>query len=132
MSAPRDAMHILLVEPHPLLARPLKQGLEEDGFSVVLARDGAEADLLARGTAFDAIVLDPDLPGEDGLRRLSSWRRGRLRTPVLVLTARAGAAERARAIEQGADDCLTMPCELVRVFDHLRALIRPAAATVLG
>jgi two-component system, OmpR family, response regulator len=129
---PRDAMHILLIEPHLLLARPLKQGLEEEGFSVVVARNGVEADFQARSTSFDAIVLDPTLPGEDGLRRLSIWRRSCLRTPVLVLTARAGAAERARALEQGADDCLTLPCELVRVFDHLRALTRPAAAAVPG
>jgi DNA-binding response OmpR family regulator len=117
-------MRVLLIEHHQLLARPLKQGLEEEGFSVVLARSGTEGDCEARSTSFDVIILDPNLPEEDGLRRLQGWRRAGLRTPVLVLTTRAGDADKAYALNLGADVYLTMPFELTHVFTHLRALVR--------
>jgi DNA-binding response OmpR family regulator len=122
-------MRVLLIEHHHLLARPLKQGLEEEGFSVVLARSGTEGDCEAQGRSFDVIILDPNLPEEDGLRRLQRWRRSGLRTPVLVLTARAGAADRARALSLGADAYLTMPFELTHVFTHLRALAGPVSCS---
>jgi two-component system OmpR family response regulator len=115
-------MRVLLIEQHHLLARPLKQGLEEEGFSVVLARSGAEGDAAATTTGFDAILLDPKLPGEDGLYRLRQWRRDGLTTPVLVMTARPGAADKALALALGADDYLEMPFELWHIFARLRAL----------
>jgi DNA-binding response OmpR family regulator len=118
-------MRVLLIEHHQLLARPLKQGLEEEGFTVVHAPNGAEGDCAAATLGFDVIILDPNLPEEDGLCRLQRWRRAGVRTPVLVLTARAGAADKAYALNLGADAYLTMPFELTRVFTHLRALARP-------
>jgi DNA-binding response OmpR family regulator len=119
-------MRVLLIEHYQLLARPLKQGLEEEGFSVVLARSGTEGDCEATRAGFDAIILDPNLPEEDGLCRLRSWRRDGLRTPVLVLTTRTGAADKAHALNLGADDYVTMPFELTHMFTHLRALVRPS------
>jgi len=120
----RLAMRVLLIEHYQLLARPLKQGLEEEGFSVALARNGEEGDIEAATAEYDVVILDPMLPGEDGLYRLRQWRLNGLKTPVLVLTARISNVDKALAFNLGADDYLTMPFELTQVFARLRALVR--------
>ena len=57
-------MGVLLIEPQRILARPLRRGLEEEGFSVAVARNAAEGDLEAMTGDYEAIILDPDLPNE--------------------------------------------------------------------
>src|SRR5712692_5580564 len=117
-------MRVLLIEHHRLLARPLKQGLEEEGFSVVLAHSCVEGDSEALTAGYDAIILNPQLPegGDDGLHRLRRWRGNGLRTPVLVLTACCCAGDEAFARGLGADAYLRMPFALTQVFDWLRGL----------
>jgi DNA-binding response OmpR family regulator len=117
-------MRVLLVEDHKPLVRALRQGLEEEGFAVDIALDGEEADIKARGTAYDVIILDLMLPKVDGLTLLQQWRRDGIKTHVLVLTARAEVADRVRLLNAGADDYLTKPPALEELFARLRALIR--------
>jgi DNA-binding response OmpR family regulator len=113
---------LLLIEPRRILARPLKRGLEEEGFEVVVASDGAEGDREATTGDYEAIILDPDLPDEDGLALMRRWRDDGLTTPVLVLSARAGPAERGRAFGLGADDYLALPFALDDLLDRVRDL----------
>ena len=115
-------MKVLLIEHHHLLARPLKQGLEEEGYLVVLAPDGTAAEREVRTRMFEVIILDPELPAEDGLCLLQRWRSNGLPTPVLVLTARSGVAEKVRALNLGADDFLGMPFDLDDLLGRLRVL----------
>src|SRR5438067_13587157 len=83
-----SAMRVLLVEDHKPLARALRQGLEEENFAVDLAADGEEADVKARNTGYDVIILDLMLPKIDGMTLLRRWRADGIRTHVLVLTAK--------------------------------------------
>ncbi len=117
-------MRVLLIENHRLLARPLTQGLEEDGFSVVHVCTGAEGDHEASKGRYDAIILNPSLPEGDGLQRLRNWRLGGINTPVMVITSLASPSEMSRAIKLGADDHLTLPFDLSLLLLRLRALIR--------
>jgi DNA-binding response OmpR family regulator len=117
-------MRVLLVEDHQPLVRSLRRGLEEEGYAVDTACDGAEADVMARGTEYDVIILDMMLPKIDGLTLLQRWRRDGMKTHVLVLTARGGIDDRVRGLDAGADDYLTKPFELEELFARLRALIR--------
>jgi DNA-binding response OmpR family regulator len=116
-------MRVLLIENHRLLARPLTQGLEEDGYSVVHVCTGAEGEYEASLGRYDAIILNPSLPEGDGLQRLQKWRHGGINIPVMVITSNASPSDRSRAINLGANDYLTLPFDLSQLFLRLRALI---------
>jgi DNA-binding response OmpR family regulator len=98
---------------NPLLA--LRQGLEEEGYSVDWAADGADADVKARSTSYDVIVLDVMLPHVDGLTLLQNWRKDGLEIYVLILTARSTVDDKVKGLDSGADDYLTKPFELGRI-----------------
>jgi DNA-binding response OmpR family regulator len=117
-------VRVLLVEDHKPLVRALRQGLEEEGFAVDAATDGAEADHKARTASYDAIILDLMLPGEDGLSLLRRWRRAGLVSPVLVLTARGSIEDKVKGLDLGADDYLAKPFQLEELLARLRALVR--------
>jgi DNA-binding response OmpR family regulator len=117
-------MRILLVEDHKPLVRTLRRALEEEGFAVDVAADGPEGDFKARSAAYDVIILDRMLPGEDGLSLLRRWRQSGIQTHVLVLTARNTTEDKVAGLDQGADDYLTKPFELNELLARLRALIR--------
>jgi DNA-binding response OmpR family regulator len=117
-------MRVLLVEDHKPLLRSLRQGLEEEGFAVDVAADGDEADIKARGTEYNVVILDLMLPKVDGLTLLKRWRRDGLKTHVLVLTARGSIEDRVRGLDHGADDYLTKPFDLEELLARVRALIR--------
>lgn len=117
-------MRVLLVEDHQPLARALRQGLEEEGFAVDTAADGEEADVKARTTGYDVIVLDIMLPKVDGLTLLKKWRTDGVKTHVLMLTARGTVPDKVAGLDLGADDYLTKPVDLDELFARIRALIR--------
>ena len=117
-------MKILLVEDHKLLARSLKQALEEDGFAVDLAIAGDEADVKARGAIYDVVILDLMLPKIDGLTLLKGWRKDGLTFHVLILTAMGTLEDKVLGLNLGADDYLPKPFELTEFLARVRALVR--------
>src|SRR5512140_2080490 len=121
-------MRILLVEDDHDLADYVRRGLEEEGHAVVACHDGASGLRAAEHAAFDIIVLDIMLPFMDGLevtRRLRLWR---VRTPILLLTARDAPEDIVRGLDAGADDYLTKPFS----FDVLLARLRARTRTESG
>jgi two-component system OmpR family response regulator len=119
-------MRILVVEDEPELLRALGQTLREDGYAVDEAADGEDGLFKATSWEYDAVVLDLMLPVRDGWEVLAALRRHR-KTPVLLLTARDGVADRVRGLDSGADDYLVKPFELAELLARLRALIRRSA-----
>ena len=117
-------MRVLLVEDQAALLKALRQGLEEEGFAVDTAADGEEADLKARTTSYDVIVLDIMLPKVDGLTLLKAWRKDAIKTHVLMLTAKGTTDDKVAGLDCGADDYLTKPFELDELLARIRALIR--------
>ena len=117
-------MRILVVEDDKQLAAGLRRGLEAEGYAVDVALDGAEGEWYAAENAYDAMVLDVMLPGLPGdelcarLRAAGNW------VPILMLTARAGAEQEARALDAGADDFLAKPFSFVVLMARIRALLR--------
>jgi two-component system OmpR family response regulator len=117
-------VRVLLVEDEVKMARAVRRGLEQEGYSVDISGDGDDA--IVRGTEidYDAIVLDVMLPGRDGFAVCGELReRGRW-APVLMLTARDGVADRVRGLDSGADDYLVKPFAFTELLARLRALIR--------
>jgi two-component system, OmpR family, copper resistance phosphate regulon response regulator CusR len=116
-------MRILVIEDEPKTSAYLKKGLEESGYCVDVAGDGAQGLLLAQEEDYEVIVLDVMLPLLDGwavLQRL----RVRKSTPVLFLTARDDVADRVHGLELGADDYLAKPFAFVELLARVRTLAR--------
>jgi DNA-binding response OmpR family regulator len=117
-------MRLLVVEDEARLALLLKRGLEEQGYSVDVTGDGAEALWLATEVDFDAIVLDVMLPSLDGLEMTRRLRAGGRWAPVLLLTARDGISDRVGGLDAGADDYLVKPFSFAELAARVRALVR--------
>jgi heavy metal response regulator len=118
-------MRILVVEDERKVANFIRQGLEEEGHTVDVAGEGSAAiDLAAQGPAYDLVVLDVMLPGQDGFAVLSAMRSRRIGTPVLMLTARDTVADRVSGLDAGADDYLVKPFAFEEFLARARALLR--------
>ncbi|HET7193767.1 MAG TPA: response regulator transcription factor [Nocardioides sp.] len=117
-------MRILVVEDDKHLAGALKRGLEAEGYAVDVALDGREGEWLATENDYDALVLDVMLPEVAGDVLCARRREAGDWTPILMLTARSGPAEEARALDSGADDFLSKPFSFMVLVARLRALLR--------
>ena len=117
-------MQVLVVEDERRMADLLRQGLEEEGHSVIVAGDGKEGLAMAESHPFDIIVLDVMLPGMDGFSVASKLRAARNQTPILMLTARDTPADMIAGLNLGADDYLVKPFSLDVLLARLRAVSR--------
>jgi DNA-binding response OmpR family regulator len=122
-------MRLLLVEDNARLAGFVAQGLSAAGFTVDTVGLADEALAALATTRYDACVLDLGLPDADGLSILKSLRGRREQTPVLILTARDGVADRIAGLNLGADDYVLKPFALEELVARVKALLRrPGAA----
>jgi DNA-binding response OmpR family regulator len=119
-------MHILVVEDDTRIARVVEQALAEAGHQVDIAYDGLDGLERAESGSYDLVVLDVMLPEMDGLAVARDLRRQRVRTPILMLTARDAVADRVRGLDSGADDYLIKPFALEELLARVRALGRRA------
>lgn len=117
-------MRLLLVEDDELLGRGIQKALMRDGDHVDWLLDGKEALAAIREEDFELIILDLQLPGEDGIVVLQTIRREAINTPVLIMTARDTVDERVLGLDSGADDYVVKPVELKELRSRIRALSR--------
>lgn len=117
-------MRILVVEDEAGVAGFLEQGLKETGYTVDVARNGADGLEYVLAYEYDAIVLDIMLPKMNGLDMLKEIRARRVKSPVLLLTARDGVDDRVRGLDVGADDYLVKPFAFLELQARIRALLR--------
>lgn len=122
-------MRILVIEDNRDIAANLGDFLEDRGHTVDYAADGVAGLHLAVVNDFDAIILDLNLPGMDGLEVCKRLRaEGRKQTPVLMLTARDSLDSKLAGFESGADDYLVKPFALQEVEARLSVLARRGKA----
>ena len=117
-------MRLLLVEDHASLSAATGQGLREAGYAVDVCADGEQGLAYAQQSPYDVLILDWMLPKQDGMAVLRSLRQAGSSTPVLMLTARGGVAERVQGLDAGADDYLIKPFALAELLARVRALVR--------
>jgi DNA-binding response OmpR family regulator len=125
-------MRLLVIEDNRRLNNSLKLGLVEDGYAVDTAFDGEDGEELALSTEYDVIVLDIMLPKKDGLEVCRDLRNQRIKTPILMLTARDAIEDRVAGLDSGADDYLVKPFALDELRARLRALLRREAGDKSG
>ena len=117
-------LRLLVVEDEKTLANLIKEGLEEEGFSVDVAYDGQEGLFMAQNEPFDLVVLDIMLPETDGIEILKSMRKNKINTPVLMLTAKSDVEDKVSALNIGADDYLTKPFSFDELLARIKAVLR--------
>src|SRR6476659_6008585 len=98
MDARREVVRILIVEDETTTGDYVAKGLREAAYTVEQVVNGRDALSLATGEGFDAIILDRNLPGLDGLSVLQALRAASIETPVLILSALGHADERVRGL----------------------------------
>lgn len=121
-------MRILQVEDEERAARILARGLRECGYAVDTAATGEDALYNLSVNAYDLIILDLVLHGQDGFSICKNLRNDGYKMPVLMLTARDALQDRVRGLDCGADDYLTKPYEYHELLARIRALLRRGAA----
>jgi DNA-binding response OmpR family regulator len=115
---------ILVVEDERGIAVGLEDDLRVEGYDVEVVGDGAVASRRARDGDFDLILLDVMLPGKDGFEVCRDLRRAGLKTPVILLTAKAQEAEKILGLDLGADDYVTKPFSPRELRARIRAVLR--------
>ena len=120
-------MKILVVDDEQLLVKGMKFNLENEGYTVETAYDGATAIDMAKSGGFDLIILDLMMPQVDGLTACMRIREFS-NVPIIMLTARSEDADKIIGLESGADDYITKPFNILELKARIRALLRRANA----
>ncbi len=123
---------ILIVEDEPDIALGLELDLRDEGYQPEVVSDGLEAVRRGKEPGWDLILLDVMLPNRDGFEVCRDLRRAKVRTPILMLTAKAQEAEKVLGLDVGADDYVTKPFSPRELRARIRALLRRAAPDELA
>ena len=113
-----------MVDDESAIRRALRPPLVELGFQVAEASRGEEALQLLRAAAFDAVLLDVNMPGIGGIETLRRIRAFAPRLPILMLTVRDQEEEKVEALDLGADDYVTKPFSTRELIARIRAAMR--------
>jgi len=114
---------ILVVDDEPALLKGLRFSLEQDGYAVETAEDGETAYHMALSGGFDLVVLDLMLPRMDGLEVCRRLRETSM-VPILILTANGEDSSKLQGLENGADDYLTKPFNVLELKARIKAILR--------
>lgn len=128
-------MKILIVEDEVGIADFLKQGLEEEGYTVLVAYDGEAGLALALEQKVNVILLDWMLPKMNGIDICKAIRKANIQTPILFLTARDTVQETIEGLKAGANDYIKKPFSFDELIERIKIHFRNTASNdilVLG
>jgi DNA-binding response OmpR family regulator len=124
-------MRVLVIEDDKKIGSFLVKALKQGGYAVDHAANGGDGLELALTTRYDAAIVDIMLPGLDGLEVIGELRRRKIRTPVIILSAKRSVDDRVKGLEEGGDDYLTKPFSITELLARVQALIRRASDVAL-
>ena len=122
-------MRILVVEDDQKLGSFVTKGLKQAGYAVDLAKTGDDGLHMGLNNTYDAAVVDIMLPELDGLSLIERWRAQKVKTPVIILSARRSVDDRIKGLQVGGDDYLTKPFSFSELLARVQALIRRSSQT---
>ena len=123
------SVKVLVVEDEKPIASFVRNGLEEQGYTVDLCHNGHDGLTLAMSRSYDAVVLDIMLPGRDGLSILKLLRQRNDPVPVIIITSRGEVEERVEGLNLGADDYLAKPFYISELIARLQSVFRRSMAS---
>lgn len=118
-----DMARILVVDDEKLIVKGIRFSLMQDGMEVDCAYDGEEAVELAKKTEYDVVLLDIMLPKLDGFEVCQAIREFS-EMPIIMLTAKGGDMDKILGLENGADDYITKPFNILEVKARIKAIMR--------
>lgn len=124
-----SAIRILIVEDEAKVAESIKKGLEENAYEADIAIDGIMGKDMALSRAYDAIILDINLPGINGYEVCKSIRQQNTQVPVLILTAFSAIDNKTLGYDAGADDYLVKPFDFRELLLRLKSLFKRVGRT---
>jgi DNA-binding response OmpR family regulator len=123
-------MRVLVVEDDKTIASFVVRGLKEAGHAVDTADRGDDALHLGLNNHYDVAIVDLMLPGLDGLSLIERWRAKKVKTPVIILSAKRSVDDRVKGLQVGGDDYLTKPFAFSELLARVQALVRRSSQTV--
>jgi two-component system alkaline phosphatase synthesis response regulator PhoP len=115
---------IMVVDDEEALVKLITHNLEKEGFATLAAYEGSEVQKLIVQGKPDLIIMDIRLPGKDGLEICRDLRRKKIKTPIIILTARDTEGDRILGLEAGADDYITKPFSVPELTARVKAVLR--------
>lgn len=125
-------IRILVVEDEPKVASFVKLGLEENGYCVEVAFDGAIGKRMFDAGTYDLLILDINLPYKNGLELCREIRNSNQKIPVLMLTALGTTEDKLSGFDAGADDYLLKPFEFRELLARIRSLLKRISMAETG
>ncbi len=122
-------MRILMVDDDQKLCDVLKRGLVEEAYAVDCVHNGEDGEYYAESSPYDLIILDIMLPKQNGIDVCRNLRRKKIKTPILMLTAKDTVEDRVKGLDTGADDYLVKPFAFSELLARVRALLRRDASS---
>ncbi len=117
-------MKVLLIEDNSECADFIIQGLQQSSFQVIHSSDGLDGLFKSRTETYDIAIIDIMLPKLDGLAVIEEIRRAKIKTPIIVLSARDSVESKVKGLEIGADDYLSKPFSFSELLARIYALLR--------
>ena len=122
---------ILVVDDEPQIRRFLRAGLSTQGYDILEAANGAEAQSRVALDNPDLVILDLGLPDADGVEVIAKLREW-TRVPIIVLSVRASESDKIKALDTGANDYVTKPFSVGELLARIRTALRHAATAEVG
>ncbi len=124
-------MRVLIVEDERRIADALGRMMKDNKYSCDVVYDGLDGYLYAESDIYDVIVLDIMLPKMSGIEIVKKLRANKIKTPVLLLTARDSVQDKVTGLDSGADDYLTKPFTKEELLARIRALARRQGEVII-
>ncbi len=117
----------MIIEDEPNLLKILAKRFKENGFAVDTAKDGMEGQRFIEAVSYDCIIMDIMMPKKDGLTLLKEVRLKKIKSQILILTAKDAVSDRVKGLNLGADDYLVKPFSYDELLARVKALLRRQA-----
>ena len=117
-------MHILIVEDEFGIADAVSEMLKKENFNTTIVTNGEDGEYEALSGIYDLVILDVMLPGKNGFEILKSMRDEKIKTPVIMLTAKSEVSDKLNGLENGADDYVTKPFHARELLARVKAVLK--------
>ena len=117
-------MHILIVEDEIAIADAVSEMLKNENFNTTIVTNGEDGEYEALSGIYDLVILDVMLPEKSGFEILKSMRDEKVKTPVIMVTAKSEVDDKLRGLENGADDYITKPFHARELLARVKAVLK--------
>lgn len=117
-------MKILIVEDEKALAEAIYETLKKENYDVSICNNGEDGEYEALTGIYDLILLDIMLPGKNGFEILESLKNEKIKTPVIILTAKSEMTDKLNGLENGADDYITKPFHMRELLARIKVVLK--------